>query len=205
MLPRFCTTKSKSSKTANWKFTKIWWKTSCPKLLRMPPSEDGMVYFVSRKFGFNMKTGNSPILVTQRQPQTRKKYAATESVTADSHICIWEIASKRALKPSTVHKILYGSLHMRKLAARWDTALTDVQKASQVGIATYLFSLFESDGPKLLTIVVIWDETWIYFYVITSTCQNAVQLHWDSFTESCPEDGKSASKHRYTACLHPPQ
>ena len=81
---------------------KNWW----PKLLHMPPSEDGLINFVLRTRTKLKKASNE-----------EKLSAVTESVKADPHICMWEIFSELAFSLDTVHKIPHGILHMRKLAA----------------------------------------------------------------------------------------
>ena len=106
-----------------------------------------------------------------------KVSAVAQNVKVGSHICIYEMFSKFALLLGTVHKTLQGKLHMRKLAARWILhELTDVQKAFWVDISTYLFNIFESNGIQRLANMVIWNETWIYFFGFASKCRNAAWL-----------------------------
>ena len=83
-----------------------------------------------------------------------------------TYMQIWEAFSRLALSLSAVCKIHHGNRHTTKLAARWILhRLTDFQRASWVDVATYLFNLSEPNGPKRLTSVVIWNETWIYFFM----------------------------------------
>ena len=76
---------------------------------------------------------------------------------------------------SSVLKILHERLGLRKICARWvPHLLTDVQKQSQVGLASQVIAKYDKCDPHRLEEIVTGDETWIYHFQPDSKAKNKV-------------------------------
>ena len=96
-------------------------------------------------------------------------------IEEDARYTVQEIKELSGIHSSTVLKILFERLGLRKICTHWvPHLLTDEQKQSRVRLALQVIEKYDKCDPRRLEKIVTGDETWIYHFQPDSKAKNKV-------------------------------
>ena len=96
------------------------------------------------------------------------------AVAGDPHISNQEITEICYLSRDTIHRIIHEELGMKRCVQSGYSTSCQGHNKWRVRCAKQMLAMFEPQGPKRLTDVVIGDETFISFYGVPSKQANTV-------------------------------
>ena len=101
-------------------------------------------------------------------PRTKRTDVAramiAQYIEDDWRWSLQELQTHTGIDQATVHKIVLGDIHMRKIAAKWvPHVLTEQQKLCRYETCIYL-ERFQNEGENLLNNIITIDETWARAY-----------------------------------------
>ena len=105
-----------------------------------------------------------------------KNFATVKTlIEEDAHYTVQAIEELSGIHSSSVLKILYERLGLRKICVRWVPSwLTDEQKQSRVRLASQVIEKYDKCDPRRLDEIVTGDETLIYHFQPASKAKNKV-------------------------------
>ena len=104
-----------------------------------------------------------------------EKNVATVKTLTEARYTVQEIEELSGIHSSSVLKILYERLGLRKICARWvPHLLTYEQKQSRVRLASQVIENYDKCDPHHLEEKFTGDETWIYHFQPDSKAKNKV-------------------------------
>ena len=105
-----------------------------------------------------------------REAVTPEKIAKIEDlITDDPHITIRELSNEVDISKDRVGIILHDNLGLHKICAKWvPHTLSDDNKRKRVELSKQLLETLDKGYRNIIT----GDETWIYFFTISSKKAN---------------------------------
>jgi len=110
-------------------------------------------------------------------------------VLADRRVKIREIANIVKISTERIQNVLYETLGMKKLSARWVPRLLTVeQKRNRMTTSKHCLDMFKRNPKEFLQRFVTVDETWIHHYTPETKEQSK---QWTKSGESAPKKAKT--------------
>lgn len=91
--------------------------------------------------------------------------AVRELITEDRHSTYCEIEACLGISGTSIHSILHGHLHGKKICSRWiPHNLKIAQKEALVNLCKNMMQNYDGGASKHVFEIVTGDESWIYSY-----------------------------------------
>jgi histone-lysine N-methyltransferase SETMAR len=117
-----------------------------------------------------------------------------EFVTNDSHITTRRLEDVTGVSHERIIHILHNELQLKKVCAKWvPHKLSADHKANRVEISKQLLEVLENGYDNIIT----GDETWMYFFTVSSKESNKVWLEKDEDRPQIVRTAKNSKKRMF--------